>query len=82
MSLRLSTTTKLTPEQAVERAAAYFADDLGLQTAWRSPLSARFEGGGGHVQFSAAPTPGGAELELETMEWEIQVRKFAADLPR
>jgi len=82
MSLRLSITTNLTPEQAVERAAAYFADELGLQTAWRAPLSARFEGGGGHVQLSAAPTPSGAELELETMEWEFQVRQFASDLPR
>ena len=82
MSLRLSTTTNLTPEQAVERAAAYFADELGLQTAWRSLLSARFEGGGGHVQVTAASTPDGAELECETMEWEFQVREFAADLPR
>lgn len=81
MSLRLSATTKLSPEQAIDRAAAYFGGELGLLTAWRSPLSARFEGGGGHVQVSAAATPGGAEVELETMEWEIQVRKFASDLP-
>lgn len=82
MSLRLSATTKLVPEQVIERAARYFGDEFGLVIAWRSPLSARFEGGGGHVQVSAAAAPSGAEVELETMEWEIQVRQFAADLPR
>ena len=81
MSLRLSIATRLIPEQAIERAAAYFSGELGLQTAWRSPISARFEGGGGHVQLTAAPTSDGSELELETREWEFQVRKFAADLP-
>ncbi len=82
MSLRLSATTKLAPEQVIERAAQYFGDEFGLAVAWRSPVSARFEGGGGHVQVSTAAAPSGAEVELETMEWEIQVRQFAADLPR
>jgi hypothetical protein len=82
MSLRLSATTELAPEQVIERAARYFGDEFGLAVAWRSPLSARFEGGGGHVQVSAAAALSGAEVELETMEWEIQVRQFAADLPR
>jgi hypothetical protein len=82
VSLRLSATTKLTPEQIVERAARYFGGEFGLAVAWRSPVSARFEGGGGHVQVSTAAAPSGAEVELETMEWEIQVRQFAADLPR
>ena len=82
MSLRLSTNTKLTPEQAIGRAVRHFADELGLAAAWRSAVSARFEGGGGHVQVSAVATPQGAEVELETTEWEIQVRRFAGDLPR
>jgi hypothetical protein len=82
MSLRLSTITELTPEQAIEQAGRYFADELGLAVAWRSDLSARFEGGGGHLQVSAAATPQGTELEFETMEWESQVRQFARDLRR
>ena len=82
MSLRLSTTTNLAPEQAIDRAVRYFADELGLALAWRLAISARFVGGGGHVQVSAAAAPRGAELELETMEWENQVRQFAGDLPR
>jgi len=57
-------------------------DEHGLGVAWKSPLSARFEGGGGHVQLSARPTSSGAEVELETMEWEIQVKEFANRLPR
>jgi hypothetical protein len=82
VSLRLSTTTRLTPEQAIERAVRYFADELGLTVVWRSAVSARLEGGGGHVQVSAVGLPNGAEVELETMEWEIHVRQFASDLPR
>jgi hypothetical protein len=82
MSLRLSTNTKLTPEQALEWAVRYFADEVGLAVARRSATSARFAGGGGHVQVSAVAAPKGAEVELETMEWEMQVRQFARDLPR
>jgi hypothetical protein len=82
MSLRLSTNTKLSPAPAMEQAVRYFAGELGLTAAWQSASAARFEGGGGHVEVSAAATPHGTELELETMEWEIQVRQFASNLPR
>ena len=82
MSLRLSTNTKLSPAQAMEQAVRYFAEELGLTVASQSAIAARFEGGGGHIQISAVATPQGTELELETMEWEIQVRQFASHLPR
>ena len=82
MALRLSTTTKLTPQQVIDQAAHYFESDVGLVVAWRLPNAARFEGAGGHLQISAAPTTKGSEVELETMEWEYQVREFASKLPR
>jgi hypothetical protein len=81
VSLRLSTSTKLTPEQAINRAVRYFADELGLTVVWRSAVSARLDGGGGYVQVSAVGLPNSAEVELETMEWEFHVRQFASGLP-
>ena len=82
MSLRMSSETKLAPEQVVERAVQFFGQEYGLTVAWRSPVSARFEGGGGHVQLTATARPKGSEVELETMEWDVQVREFAGRLPR
>jgi hypothetical protein len=82
MGLRLSTDSRLKPEEVIERAADYFGGEFGLTVAWRSPVSARFEGGGGHVQLTATARPQNTEVELETMEWERQVREFAGRLPR
>jgi hypothetical protein len=34
------------------------------------------------VQLTATARPKGSEVELETMEWDVQVREFAGRLPR
>ena len=73
---RYGVETKLNPEEAIEKAVAYFGDQgLGLTTVEHSSCCARFEGGGGHVYVTVS---GGTktELVLETREWDYDVRRF------
>jgi hypothetical protein len=73
---RYSVETKLSPEEAIERAVAYFGEaGLKLDVTEHSSCCARFEGGGGHVHVTAS---GGAKTEviLETREWDYDVRQF------
>jgi hypothetical protein len=82
MALRISTETKLGPEEAIERAVGYFGTELGLTVDYRLANLVRLVGGGGHVLVSVKATPKGSEVEIETMEWEPPVRRFVGDLPR
>jgi hypothetical protein len=78
--LRYEVTTKLTPQEALERAVAYFGrGGQGLDITSKGELSLVFQGGGGHVAITAQP---GDEttLELETREWDYAVREFMRDV--
>jgi hypothetical protein len=70
---RYSVETQLSPEEAIERAVAYFCPLLDLTE--HSSCCARFEGGGGHVYVTAQ---GGDKTEvlLETREWDYDVKQF------
>ena len=74
---RYSVETKLSPEEAVQKAVAYFGKDgLGLDTTDHSPCCARFEGGGGHVLATASTGEKKTTVELETREWDYDVKRF------
>ena len=78
--MRYEVTTKLTPQQALERAVAYFGrGGQGLEITSQGDLSLVFQGGGGHVAITAQP---GDEttLELETREWDYAVQQFMKEV--
>jgi hypothetical protein len=78
--LRYEVTTKLTPQEALERAIAYFGGGgQGLEVTHQDDLSLVFEGGGGYVAVTAQPGTT-ATLEFETREWDRAVRQFMADV--
>ena len=72
-----SVETKLTPEEVIERAKAFFgAGTLGLDITDDSPCCANFVGGGGHVWVTASEEEKRTTVELETREWDYQVKEF------
>ena len=77
--------SKLSPAKVIEKALGFFGPSgLGLEVKEEVEGCATFEGGGGHVFVSACEKgPAlsgvegkGSEVELETREWDYQVKQF------
>jgi hypothetical protein len=78
---RYSVETKLNPEEAVEKATAYFGEGgLGLKLVEQGPCCVYFEGGGGHVYVTAVTGEKRAVVDLETREWDYHVRRFMREV--
>ena len=78
-----SATTKLKPQDALEKAITYFGPGgLGLEVCEQSPCSVDFTGGGGHVTVIASSEGQGTTVELETREWDYQVKEFMRSIAR
>ncbi|MGD2104854.1 MAG: hypothetical protein PVJ55_07070 [Anaerolineae bacterium] len=72
-----SVTTKRSPEEAIAQAKDYFGEDgLGLAVTVHNPCCVTFEGAGGHVTVTASEGEDRTEVELETREWDYQVKQF------
>lgn len=68
---------KGSPSDVLERAVKYFGPGgLGLTQEGSEPGCLQFSGGGGHVALTTTASDGGTEINLETREWDIQVREF------
>lgn len=80
--LKIAAKTKLSPEEAIKRAVEFFGPNgYGLQVKEQSPDCAYFEGGGGGVDVTACAEKKGSTVDLESREWDYQVRKFIGELP-
>ena len=80
--IRLEVKTKLQQEEAAERLKKFFGKGgLGLDIAQETPQCLTFEGGGGYVTASLCTEEGKTRITLVSQEWDIQVKKFASDLP-
>lgn len=78
---RYSVETKLSPEEATKKAAAFFGEEgLGLEMTERNPCCLYFEGGGGHVLVTAYTGEKKTTVELETREWDYPVRQFMREI--
>jgi hypothetical protein len=78
---RYGVESKLSPAQVVEKALAFFGPGgLGLEVAEQEECCARFEGGGGHVFVNAAEKDKGSQVDLETREWDYQVKQFMGQI--
>ncbi len=75
--LRLSTTSKLSPAEVVKRAVKFFGPDgYGLEVKEEDNCCGYFEGGGGSVRVIASTEKKGSTVELESREWDYQVKEF------
>ncbi len=80
---RYGVETKLSPEEVIKKAEAYFGEGgLGLKVVERNPCCVYLEGGGGHVSVTASTADGGTSVELETREWDYHVKQFMRELGR
>ena len=69
--------SKLSPDKVMEKALEFFGPGgLGLEVEEQGEGCVTFEGGGGHVFVQACEGGKGSEVELETREWDYQVREF------
>lgn len=75
--LKIATKTKLSPEEAIKRAVEFFGlGGYGLEVKNQSPGCAYFEGGGGGVNVIACAEEKRTSVELESREWDYQVKEF------
>jgi hypothetical protein len=80
---RYGVETKLSPEEAIRKAVAYFGEGgLGLDATEEETCCAFFEGGGGHVRVTAASGEKTTVVELETREWDYDVKQFMRQIGR
>ena len=74
---RYSAKTKLSPEESIEEAKAFFGEEgLGLEGSEQGTCCMAFEGGGGHVTVTASAEGKETTVELETREWDYHVQRF------
>jgi hypothetical protein len=69
--------SKLSPDKVMEKALEFFGPGgLGLEVKDQGEGCATFEGGGGHVFVQVCEGGKGSEVDLETREWDYQVKQF------
>ncbi len=76
--LKLNIRTRRSPADVVKKALDFFGPGgYGLKVTQQGDTCVSFEGGGGHITVIACTDNEGASVDLETGEWEHQVREFA-----
>jgi hypothetical protein len=78
--MRYEVTTRLTPQEALDRASAHFGPQgEGLEITGRDEHGIVFQGGGGYVAVTAQPGEK-TVLELTTNEWDRAVQEFMSQV--
>lgn len=81
--LNLNVRTKLKPEEVVRKALKFFGPGgYALKPTTQSDTSIYFEGGGGEIRVNACADEKGTSVDLETREWEYQVKEFAGSIQK
>lgn len=79
--LNLEVKTKLSQEEVSERIKAFFGKGgLGLELDEESTGCFYFTGTGGFVSALVCPEDGKTKIELQSQEWERQIKAFAAKM--
>lgn len=74
---RYEVKTKTTPEEAIAAVTALFGEGgLGLFSEDQGPCCAFFESGGEFVRVTASTEENRTTVDLETQEWDRQVKRF------
>jgi len=79
--INLEVNTKLSTPEACKRLKSFFGEGgLGLKITEETQSCLSFEGGGGYVITTVCREGKKTKINLKSMEWEIQVKNFAASL--
>jgi hypothetical protein len=77
--MRYGTETNLEPSEVLDMAEEYFGEGgLGLDITSRDDCCISLVGGGGHVTVTVTEGEKTA-VDLETREWDYQVKEFMAE---
>jgi hypothetical protein len=77
--LRLEKRTKKTSQEVAKQLKSFFGKGgVGLDLKADTPTCLTFEGGGGYVNVTLCEEDAGTRVDLETREWDYQVKKFAS----
>ena len=75
--LNISTKTKLSPEQAIQRAVDFFGPGgYGLEIKEQCDDSVYLVGGGGSVSVSVCTDEGKTSVDVTSQEWDYQAKEF------
>jgi len=79
--LRIAKNSKRKPEEIMVIATAFFGPQgTGLKIKPRGENSVEFFGGGGFVLLEITPDEAGSEVEIQTREWEYDVKQFLQEI--
>ncbi len=79
--LKIARESKLASKEVIKRAIAFFGPrGYGLILREEDNCNAYFEGGGGSVRISAADSPKGSSVDIESVEWDYQANEFFGKL--
>ena len=68
--------TKLSPEEVIQKAKAYFGEQMGLTIVDEGACCISFEGGGGFVEITVTQEDDKTDVDLTTREWMFDVQQF------
>jgi hypothetical protein len=76
--LKLTKKSKLSPEEAVKRAVAFFGPGgLGMKITEQAPTCAYFRGvSESYVNVTACVEGKGSSVEVESREWDKEAKEF------
>lgn len=75
--LRMGTKTKESPQEVLAKASAFFGPNgVGLNIIPRGENVLEFSGGGGFVRVEAEPTEKGTDIDVQSQEWNYDVKRF------
>ena len=75
--LRITKQTRLKPPDVIVRASKYFGKGgEGLEEKERNPCCVSFEGAGGYVAVSVVEEDKHTTVDIESREFEYQVKRF------
>ena len=79
--LKLNVKTKRKPEEVVKEALKFFGPGgYGLKVTEQSDACVSLEGGGGGITVVACTDDKGTSVDLETREWDYQLKEFATKI--
>jgi len=75
--IRITKGTTHSADEVVRLASDFFgAEGLGLEEKARNSCCITFEGGGGYVSITIAEGEDKRDVDVESREWEYQVKRF------
>jgi hypothetical protein len=81
--LKLHVDSTMSPEEVLKKAVGFFGPGgNNMEMKEQKDGCAYFEGGGGGVEVCTCPESSGSSVDIETREWEYQVKEFARMIKR